>query len=52
MLRAERIGLFNDQVLIYDTMAKFSSRLPLWSDYGKLPYINCIIKEGMRIHPV
>lgn len=23
MLRAERIGLFNDQILIYDTMTKF-----------------------------
>ncbi|KAJ5471482.1 hypothetical protein N7530_008839 [Penicillium desertorum] len=29
-----------------------ADRLPVWSDNGKLPYINCIIKEGMRIHPV
>ncbi|KAL4919676.1 cytochrome P450 [Aspergillus aurantiobrunneus] len=28
-----------------------ADRLPLWSDHGKLPYINCIIKEGMRIRP-
>ncbi|RJE18222.1 Cytochrome P450, partial [Aspergillus sclerotialis] len=27
-------------------------RLPRRSDHGKLPYINCIMKEGMRIRPV
>ncbi|KAF2727830.1 cytochrome P450 oxidoreductase-like protein [Polyplosphaeria fusca] len=27
-------------------------RLPKWDDFDQLPYINCIIKEGMRISPV
>jgi cytochrome P450 len=27
-------------------------RSPVWPDHDKLPYINCIIKEGMRINPV
>ncbi|KAF2194489.1 cytochrome P450 [Zopfia rhizophila CBS 207.26] len=29
-----------------------TSRSPSWSDFGKLPYINCIIKESMRWRPV
>lgn len=29
-----------------------TSRAPLWSDFDKLPYINCIVKEGMRWRPV
>lgn len=28
-----------------------SKRAPLWSDFQSLPYINCIIKEGMRWRP-
>jgi len=27
-------------------------RSPLWSDFKKLPYINAIVKEGMRWRPV
>jgi cytochrome P450 len=27
-------------------------RAPLWSDFNRLPYMNCIIKEGMRWRPV
>ncbi|KAF2029003.1 cytochrome P450 [Setomelanomma holmii] len=26
--------------------------MPQWSDFEKLPYINCIVKEGLRIRPV
>ncbi|TVY56444.1 Cytochrome P450 monooxygenase patI [Lachnellula cervina] len=29
-----------------------SDRSPTWSDFAALPYINCIIKEGMRWRPV
>ncbi|KAK2054685.1 cytochrome P450 2D18 [Colletotrichum caudatum] len=29
-----------------------SERSPKWSDFEDLPYINCIIKEGLRIRPV
>jgi cytochrome P450 len=29
-----------------------TERLPRWSDYNDLPYINCIVKEGLRIRPV
>ncbi|GME65473.1 cytochrome p450 [Neofusicoccum parvum] len=29
-----------------------SERSPKWSDLERLPYINCIVKEGMRIRPV
>jgi cytochrome P450 len=29
-----------------------TERLPQWSDFDDLPYINCIIKEGLRIRPV
>lgn len=25
-----------------------TERAPLFSDFGNLPYINCIVKEGMR----
>ncbi|KAK4905707.1 hypothetical protein LTR66_017787, partial [Elasticomyces elasticus] len=25
---------------------------PVWSEHDKLPYINCIVKEGMRIQPI
>ncbi|KAI1617878.1 cytochrome P450 [Exophiala viscosa] len=28
-----------------------TERMPQWSDFSKLPYINCIIKEGMRWRP-
>jgi len=28
-----------------------TERMPDWSDFDKLPYINCIIKEGMRWRP-
>ncbi|PVH69785.1 cytochrome P450 [Cadophora sp. DSE1049] len=29
-----------------------TERSPLWSDFAQMPYINCIIKEGMRWRPV
>ncbi|KAF2501617.1 cytochrome P450 [Lophium mytilinum] len=29
-----------------------TERAPLWSDFDRLPYLNCIIKEGMRWRPV
>lgn len=28
-----------------------TERAPLFSDFDKLPYINCIVKEGMRWRP-
>ncbi|KAF6811973.1 cytochrome P450 2D18 [Colletotrichum sojae] len=27
-------------------------RVPEWSDFDDLPYVNCIVKEGLRIRPV
>jgi len=27
-------------------------RTPTWQDFSDLPYINCIIKEGLRVRPV
>lgn len=27
-------------------------KMPSWSDFPKLPYINCIIKESLRIRPM
>jgi cytochrome P450 len=27
-------------------------RMPRWADFKDLPYINCILKEGLRIRPV
>ncbi|KAL5388329.1 hypothetical protein PMIN02_007761 [Paraphaeosphaeria minitans] len=27
-------------------------RMPTWDDFGDLPYINCIVKESMRMRPV
>ncbi|CAI0654505.1 unnamed protein product [Colletotrichum noveboracense] len=29
-----------------------TNRLPQWEDFNDLPYINCIIKEALRIRPV
>ncbi|KAF6823682.1 cytochrome p450 [Colletotrichum musicola] len=29
-----------------------STRMPVWSDFDDLPYINCIVKEGLRMRPV
>ncbi|KAL4810589.1 cytochrome P450 [Aspergillus unguis] len=29
-----------------------TERLPVWTDFKDLPYINCIVKEGLRWHPV
>lgn len=29
-----------------------AERLPNWSDFKSLPYINCIVKEGLRVKPV
>lgn len=29
-----------------------ADRMPTWADFKSLPYINCIIKEGLRIRPV
>ena len=26
------------------------ARIPRWSDFGSCPYVNCIIKEGNRVH--
>lgn len=28
-----------------------TDRAPVWTDFGDLPYINCIIKEGLRFRP-
>lgn len=28
-----------------------SERMPRWSDFDNLPYINCIVKEGQRMRP-
>ena len=27
-------------------------RSPIWQDFKDLPYINCIVKESLRIRPV
>lgn len=27
-------------------------RVPTWADYSRVPYINCIVKEGLRINGV
>lgn len=27
-------------------------RMPTWGDFGRLPYINCIVKESLRIRPM
>lgn len=27
-------------------------RVPLWKDFESLPFVNCIVKEGLRIHTV
>ncbi|KAJ2894350.1 putative cytochrome P450 oxidoreductase [Zalerion maritima] len=29
-----------------------TERSPLWTDFARLPYMNCIVKEGMRWRPV
>ncbi|KAK1722091.1 cytochrome P450 [Colletotrichum lupini] len=29
-----------------------SGRSPRWDDFSELPYVNCIVKEGMRWRPV
>ena len=29
-----------------------TERMPTWTDFNDLPYINCIVKEGLRIRPV
>lgn len=29
-----------------------TNRTPNWSDFPNLPYINCIVKEGLRVQPV
>ncbi|KAF2182292.1 cytochrome P450 [Zopfia rhizophila CBS 207.26] len=29
-----------------------TERMPMWSDFSQTPYINCIVKEGLRIRPV
>lgn len=28
------------------------SRSPTWQDFKSLPYINCIVKEALRVRPV
>jgi len=30
----------------------FIGRSPTWSDFNQMPYVNCIVKEGMRWRPV
>lgn len=27
-------------------------RMPTWQDFKELPYINCIVKEALRVRPV
>lgn len=29
-----------------------ADRAPTWGDFAQMPYINCIVKEGMRWRPV
>jgi cytochrome P450 len=29
-----------------------TEKIPRWADFKDLPYINCIVKEGLRIRPV
>ncbi|GKT82454.1 cytochrome P450 [Colletotrichum tofieldiae] len=29
-----------------------TERVPKWTDFDNLPYVNCIVKEGLRIRPV
>jgi cytochrome P450 len=29
-----------------------AQRMPTWADFNDLPYINCIVKEGLRIRPM
>lgn len=29
-----------------------TERMPGWSDFNDLPYVNCIVKEGLRMRPV
>jgi cytochrome P450 len=29
-----------------------ADRIPQWSEFAALPYIRCIVKEGLRIRPV
>jgi cytochrome P450 len=29
-----------------------TERMPVWKDFIDLPYINCIVKEGLRIRPL
>lgn len=29
-----------------------TDRMPTWNDFNDLPYVNCIVKEGLRIRPV
>ncbi|GME35082.1 cytochrome p450 [Neofusicoccum parvum] len=29
-----------------------TERIPVWEDFHRIPYINCIVKEAMRIRPV
>ncbi|VUC26552.1 unnamed protein product [Clonostachys rosea] len=39
-------------VLCLSRHPEMSIRMPVWSDFSKLPFINCIVKEGLRWHPV
>ncbi|KAF2871230.1 cytochrome P450 oxidoreductase-like protein [Massariosphaeria phaeospora] len=29
-----------------------TERMPTWKDFAELPYINCIVKESLRIRPI
>lgn len=29
-----------------------TERMPVWQDFKDLPYVNCIVKEGLRMRPV
>lgn len=51
---SERYVFVLNSVLRYKEILTSSvrHRLPVWSDFPNLPYINCIMKEGLRIRPL
>jgi hypothetical protein len=44
--KGETSGQFNTYKHAY------TNRSPTWTDFNSMPYINCIVKEGMRYRPV